>query len=244
MKVVRFLERKLVIQFFGIMLIVAPFANMALHLFLIKKNSGLLWVQFQIWPLLKNTPTISLLLTLCSLIIGVKLLSGVAQAWRYVLIFLGAHIVLQVLNINDKAWKGPLAWPSFLLNTGLFFFIFDQLVWKLSDTLHAATPVAAAKKVVHLKSYRKILFNFGQQKAWGEMKTLSSETISVKCLSSVAAPTYESLQNSIVQINFSKDVIVDIKFDYQDNDYYYFKPLNMDTDKINKLNAWLRKIAV
>lgn len=244
MKVVRFLERKLVIQMFGLALIVAPFANLFLHVMFIKKDSGLNWAQFQVWPILKSTTNLSLFLAACSVCIGVTLLSGMPKAWRYVLFFLGTHLVLQILNINDRAWKGPLAWPSFILNAGLFFFIFDQLVWKLKpaaeNQIMTATAAPRTPTVINLKSYRKILFAFGGPQPWGEMKTLSSEMIAVK--SFTAPPAH--FEKRTVQINFSRDVVIDIQFDHQEAGMYYFKPLNMDKEKVTKLNKWLRKIAV
>lgn len=255
MKVVRFLERKLVIQCFGLALIVAPYINLFLHVYFVKKAAEQSWAVFQILPVLKQTTTISLFLAACSVSIGLTLLSGAPKAWRYVLFFLGSHLVLQILNINDRAWSGPLAWPSFILNAALFFFIFDQLVWKVKpETMAAATvspavpvsqpalvPVASLPKtVINLKSYRKILFAFGSPQPWGEMKTLSSEFITVK--SFTAPPAH--FGERVVQIGFAKDVVVDIRFSHQEADLYYFKPLNMDKEKVTKLNKWLRKIAV
>lgn len=241
MKVVRFLERKLVIQCFGLTLILAPFINLFLHVYFVKLNAAQSWAVFQVMPVLKQTSALSIILAACSVVIGLTMLSGAPKAWRYVLFFLGTHLALQILNINDSAWKGPLAWPSFVLNAGLFFFIFDQLVWKVRPGAVAetvATPVA--KNVINLKSYRKILFAFGRPQPWGEMKTLSSEFVTVK---SFAAPPAH-FGDRVVQIGFAKDVVVDIRFSHQEADLYYFKPLNMDKEKVTKLNKWLRKIAV
>jgi hypothetical protein len=245
MKVVRFLERKLVIQSFGLILIVAPFINLFLHIYFIKKEAAQSWAVFQVMPILKQTSNLSIFLAVCSVLIGVTLLSGAPKAWRYVLFFLGSHLALQILNINDRAWKGPLAWPSFILNAGLFFFIFDQLVWKVKTggmtEMTAAVPFQSpAKTVINLKSYRKVLFAFSSPQPWGEMKTLSSEFITVK---SFAAPP-ANFDTRVVQISFTRDVVVDIQFSHQEADVYYFKPLNMDKEKVTKLNKWLRKIAV
>ena len=247
MKVVHFLERKMVIQLFGLTLIAAPVINLFLHIYFIKLNAGQNWAVFQVWPILKSTTTLSLFLAACSVSIGVTLLSGAPKAWRYVLFFLGSHLALQILNINNSAWKGPLAWPSFVLNAALFFFIFDQLVWKVkpksvAESIVPPQPVLVpvAKTVINLKSYCKILFAFGSPQPWGEMKTLSSEFITVK--SFVAPPT--NFDTHELQICFARDVVVDIRFDHQEADLYYFKPLNMDKEKVTKLNKWLRKIAV
>ena len=248
MKVVRLLERKEVIRLFGGALVLAPFVNYFMHVLVIKTQSGVAWSQFQYFSVLRSTHAVSFFLAACSLVIGLVMLSGRKSAWRWVMGPLGAHLGVQILNIGNEAWKGPLAWPSFILNAGLLFFILDQLVWKVSKedvSVPAAAPVPTAPekhrvKVVNLKSYRKILFSFGSTRPWGELKTLSSEVLAVK---PIAAPP-ENIANKVVQINFSKDVVVDIRYKEHDQEYYYFSPLNMDKEKVTKLNKWLKKIAV
>ena len=252
MKVTRFLERERVIKFFGYALIFAPFLNLLLHIFILKIQSNIAWQFFDFVGVLKSTNVISYLFAAFSVGIGIKMLGGSTQAWKYVLVLIGAHLLDQILNINNKAWQGPLAWPSFLLNAGLFFFIVDQLVWKVAPAVAAkpvAQPVAppvvqlkpgTEKHVLNLKSYRKILFSFGSTQPWGELKTLSSEELRVKSFSEVSP----NLESRIVQINFAKDVVVDIQFVKKEGELYFFRPLNMDKVKIARLNQWLQKIAV
>ena len=248
MNVVRFLERKNVIRFFGIALLLAPFINIGLHLLVLKMQNNILWSQVNIGAYLKSGNTISYLLAICSVVIGLKMLGGSTMAWRYVLFLIGTHLLIQILNVNNNAWKGPLAWPSFLLNAGLLFFIIDQLVWKIKVESLVAPPEAtvipikpqAAKQIINLKSYRKILFSFGSKKPWGELKTLSSEELAVESFDQVP----DNIANQIIQINFAKDVIVEIQFSRKENETYYFKPLNMQKDKVVRLNKWLKKIAV
>ena len=258
MQVVRFLERKNVIRFFGVSLILAPFINLALHVVVLKITSHTAWSEFQIWPALKSTGLISAMLALCSVLIGFTLLSGAQKAWKYVLILVGAYLLVQILNVGSQAWNSPLAWPSFILNTAIFFFIFDQLVWKVkvqTPNLSESKPEAAVslapslaalpqfdkfKTVINLKSYRKILFSFGSDKPWGELKTLSSEMLSVKVIALVP----DNISDKVVQINFARDVVVDIQFQSRENELVYFKPLNLDKEKVTNLNKWLRKIAV
>ena len=273
MKLVRFLERNGVIRFFGVSLILAPFINMFLHILVIKMQGQVAWSQFQFLPAIQSAGLISLVLAVCSVVIGCILLSGSQKAWKYVLILVGAYLLVQILNVGSQAWKGPLAWPSFILNTSIFFFIFDQLVWKVQpasqnangngetqpsvenaaqsipqtvnvpqfqDSVLVAKRHEKIKTVVNLKSYRKIMFSFGSDRPWGELKTLSSEMLSVKSIAVVP----NQIENKTVQINFAKDVVVDIQFDRQEGELVYFKPLNLDKDKVTNLNKWLKKIAV
>jgi hypothetical protein len=249
MKVTRFLEREKVIRFFGIALLLAPFINLTLHILILKFQSRIAWQFFDFAGVLKTTNPVSYLLGACSVAIGFKMLSGSAKSWKFVLILIGSHLLVQILNINNKAWQGPLAWPSFLLNAGLFFFIVDQLVWKVTpdnprqqvpEPAPAAPTSTPAKKVVNLKSYRKILFSFGATQPWGELKTLSSEELQVKSF----APVPANIESQTVQINFSKDVVIEIEFARREGANYYFRPLNMNKQNVVKLNQWLQKIAV
>lgn len=243
MSVVRFLERKPVVRFFGSALILSPFLNFFVHALFLKNQLGVTWDEFQIASVIRSAENVSFVLAFFSIAVGAIMLSGVRQAWAYTLILIGAHLGVQILNINHQAWKDPLAWPTFLLNIGLFVFILDQLVWKadrLESPLEKNITKPENKKIVHLKSYRKILFSFGSHKPWGELKTLSSEILAVKKIAEEPA----HLENKVVQIFFSDDVIVDIVFHKSDTDTVYFKLLNMNSYQVKKLNLWLRKIAV
>lgn len=262
MKDTPFLEREYVVRLFGLGLILAPFINIVLHLYLQKLHYKVAWSQVNVEAYLKSGNTLSYILAACSIVIGVKMLSGSARNWRYVLALIGAHLVIQVLNINNKAWQGPLAWPSFILNVVLFYFVIDQLVWKIDVNSYHAMPklkvtkppikvvpeklienvihIEKEKQVVNLKSFRKILFSFGSKEPWGELKTLSSEELSVRSFAKVP----DNIENQIVEINFAKDVVVEIRFSRKEGEMYYFKPLNMEKDNTIRLNQWLKKIAV
>lgn len=246
MKVVRFLEREKVIRFFGFCLIAAPFINLVLHIWVLKIQNKVPWSQVNVMAFIKSGNPISYLLAASSVVIGFKMLSGATKTWRYVLVLIGAHLLIQIVNVNNKAWHGPLAWPSFLLNATLFFFIVDQLVWKVkAEALENINPEMAPssafkeKQIINLKSYRKILFSFGSTTPWGELKTLSSEELSVKSFAQVPA----NIEKQVIQINFAKDVIVEIQFSRRENEIYYFRPLNMQKDNVARLNTWLKKIA-
>jgi hypothetical protein len=250
MKVVRFLERETVIRFCGLSLIASPFVNVFLHLSFLKKQNHMNWSDIDFVYYLKSGNFLSYALALFSLVIGFKMLSGAAKAWKYVLFLIGAYLVIQIVNINSKAWEGPLAWPTFILNAVLFFFIFDQLVWKVkAEGAAAIVPVPIAnpplalvkeKHVINLNSYRRILFGFGSPTPWGQLKTLSSEELAVKSFATVPA----GIENQVVEVKFSQDVVLEIKFSHQRGEMYYFTLLNMEKELVTRLNKWLKKIAV
>ncbi len=131
MDVVRFLERKWVIQTFGLLLIVSPFFNILFQLILLKSQQNIEWSVIDIAAFLASGTWLNYILSLSSFVIGFIMLSGETKAWKAVLVLLGAHLAVQIINYKTSFWHGPMAWASFICNTGLFLFIADQLVWKI-----------------------------------------------------------------------------------------------------------------
>lgn len=266
--VTKFLERKWVIQTFGVALILAPFVNIIIQFLVLNSKTGISWRYISISHFLLSGSMTNYILALGSLIIGSIMLSGSKKAWKAVLILVGTHLVVQVLNYKSKEWQGVLGWGAFTVNLSVFLFIADQLVWrvkskeelfaeamqkaaslkptqKIKEPQPALAPVESSsvkssEKIMHLQSYKKILFSFGSDRPWGRLMTLNSHQLIVNCFDK--AP--ESIENKVVAINFTKDLIVDIKFDRKESNLYYFTPLDMTPDRITELNQWLKKIAV
>ncbi len=233
MKVVRFLENENVIKIFGVLLIITPFINTFLNFYILKNHMGLDVSQIDLFATFKKGDKVYYFLSICSIAIGIPMVRGSKKSWTYVLVLIGSLLVSQILDLNKKSWVGPLAWPSFLMNLALFVFILDQLVWKVY------VPPAKEVFVINLNSYRRILFSFGAKKPWGQLKTLSSVEMMVKSFALVPP----SVENETIQIQFAKDLIIEVVFKRRDNEKYYFKPLNMHKENVDKLNTWLRKIA-
>lgn len=253
MDVVRFLERKWVIRFFGVALIISPFFNMIVQFLILNSKSGISWRYISISSYLLSGSFANYFLSAASIIIGIVMLNGSTKAWKFVLALVGSHLLLQVINYKSKMQQGSLAWMAFSVNFLVFIFIADQLVWKVKvnkpETPVAEPPLAppvmqAAKpvepKILHLSSYKKILFSFDSDKPWGRLMTLTSHQLIVNCFTQ--AP--KSIESKVVQISFTKDLILDIKFDRQESNLYYFTPIDMDPDKVTQLNQWLKRIAV
>lgn len=291
MIVTKFLERKWVIQLFGLGLIIAPFVNILIQFLVLNSNSGLSWRYISISSYLLSGSIANYILALGSIIIGCIMLSGSTKAWKSVLALVGTHLIIQILNYKSKEWQGTLGWGAFAVNLSVFLFIADQLVWRIkskeelmAEAMHKAAslkpapkqvhpipaplvpeekpivaePVVQAQpqapgsdfvlgsgsrpveKILHLKSYRKIFFSFGADRPWGRLMTLTSHQLIVNCFEK--AP--ESIENKTVQIAFTKNLVIDIKFDRKESNLYYFTPLDMTPDRVIELNQWLRKIAV
>ncbi len=247
MIVTRFLERKWVIQFFGVALILAPFFNIFFQLLFLKSQQNLSWGHIDLVAFLLNAHFLSYILAIASISIGFKMFGGSVESWKYVLGLLGVHLALQLVNYKSKVWQTPLAWAAFAMNTLIFLFIADQLVFK-TRPVKKIEPVAAPipelvkniEKTLHLKSYKKIMFSFYSEKPWGRLMTLTSHQLVVNCFTTPPP----LIEEKTVQISFTKDLVIDIQFDKKENNLFYFTPLNMSDDKVHSLNTWLKKIAV
>ncbi|MES2802068.1 MAG: hypothetical protein V4654_06215 [Bdellovibrionota bacterium] len=288
--VTKFLERKWVIQLFGLGLIVAPFINILIQFLVLNSKSGISWRYISISSFLLSGSMTNYILAVASVTIGALMLSGSTKAWKAVLVLVGSHLVVQVFNYQSKEWQGTLGWGAFAVNLSIFLFIADQLVWRvkskeelfaeamsraaaLKSTPKIKTPeptllvpeakipvmaipeVGAAsaaapgfilgagstvEKILHLKSYKKIFFSFGSDHPWGRLMTLNSHQLIVNCFDK--AP--EAIENKVVAISFTKNLVIDIKFDRKESNLYYFTPLDMTPQRVSELNQWLKKIAV
>lgn len=279
--VTKFLERKWVIQLFGLGLIIAPFVNVLIQFLVLNSKSGISWRYISISSYLMSGSIANYILAIGSVIIGGIMLSGSTKAWKAVLLLVGTHLIVQILNYKSKEWNGTLGWGAFAVNLSVFLFIADQLVWrvKTKEEIFAeamekaaslipkakapepkplipevkipvtATPAetgfvlgagSSIEKILHLKSYKKIFFSFGSDRPWGRLMTLNSHQLIVNCFEK--AP--ESIENKVVAISFTKNLVIDIKFDRKESNLYYFTPLDMTPARVSELNQWLKKIAV
>lgn len=280
--VTKFLERKWVIQLFGLGLIIAPFVNIFIQFLVLNSKSGISWRYISISSYLLSGSIANYVLAIGSIVIECIMLSGSTKAWKAVLALVGTHLIMQILNYKSREWQGTLGWGAFAVNLSVFLFIADQLVWRIKskEELMAeamsraaalkpkpkAQPITPAplvvepktqaqdqnsgfvlgagsqplEKILHLKSYRKIFFSFGSDRPWGRLMTLNSHQLIVNCF----AKAPESIENKTVQISFTKNLVIDIKFDRKESNLYYFTPLDMTPERVTELNQWLKKIAV
>lgn len=131
MKAVKFLERTIVIRFFGIALLLAPFVNITMNLILqSKKNAitaSIVWHSLMSGTFAQNAQNV---LGIASVTIGIIMLRGSPLAWRYVLGFLGLQIVIQTTTLMKDVKESWVWMAVFVINLAVFFFIADQLVFK------------------------------------------------------------------------------------------------------------------
>jgi hypothetical protein len=128
MILVKVLERKLVIQLFGLGFFLAPAINTLLSMSLqIVENR---WTYFQMTKVLGAQGFSSNVLSVCSIILGIAMLSGSRKSWRFALALIGIHLLVQLPRLGQDIRSSWIYGLGFLVNIATFLFIGDQLVFK------------------------------------------------------------------------------------------------------------------
>lgn len=132
------LEKKGVIQFFGVVLILTVPISFLITKILLMNDSGRAWADVSLWMIMVTTPLPLKILDLANVVIGLRFLSGSKSAWKYTLILLLCYIGLQLANIteNYRTNRFSIFYP--IINALVFVFIADQLVYKVKTKLPAA----------------------------------------------------------------------------------------------------------
>lgn len=267
----KFLERKWVIQLFGLGLIVAPFVNILIQFLVLNSKSGISWRYISISSYLMSGSITNYILAIGSVIIGGIMLSGSTKAWKAVLLLVGTHLIVQILSYKSKEWQGTLGWGAFAVNLSIFLFIADQLVWrvKTKEEIFAEAMEKAAVLVPKMKTPEPVVaapatgfvLGGGSQAVEKILHLKSYKKIffsfgsdrpwgrlmtlnSHQLIVNCFEKAPESIENKVVAITFAKNLVIDIKFDRKESNLYYFTPLDMTPARVSELNQWLKKIAV
>lgn len=140
MIVTKVLEKKGVIQAFGVALMVAPFLNTLTKLYLTMPNPSQ-WSGAVYWSFLINKSLAIQVLSVLTILCGVMMLRGKASAWRFTLFLLGALITNQLINFSSNFRESWVAVLYLGINILAFGFIVDQLVWKVEPVKRPAPQV-------------------------------------------------------------------------------------------------------
>ncbi len=231
MVVVKFLERKDVIRWFGIALLLAPFFNKVLSVSMLSNvknpfNFRLIAAAFA------SESTFDHALSIASLIIGLLMLKGTTKAWRYVLVLLGGYIVQQTMHLGQDIKGHWVVGVIYLINISVFIFIADQLVWKI--TLPTRTPMT--KKA---SSQKKILVHFDGIGPWAQLVAISSQGVQVRSL--MAPPP--GIESKEIEIQMSNGLKLQLRFLRQSEDNFFFSYIQLAPPEIQLLNQWLQEQA-
>jgi hypothetical protein len=240
---VKFLERKQVIQFFGLCLLLAPFVNAYLVLYTRMQNYKLTWAQINIISTLKSGILDNYVLSLVSIVIGIVMLRGSTKAWRAALFLVGFHILIQILNYKTGAKGNILWWPFLLVNASVFMFIADQLVWKI-EIPQTSSRSLNETKVIRLKTFKKIYLRHEDPTPWAEIKNMDSQGFHAHCLKTPTDNMKSDISSQNVILKISNKLILHARLKSQTDQIYTFEFIKKDKNHDKVINEWFKKIAV
>lgn len=243
MQAVKFLERPSVIRFFGICLLLAPFINVAVHIFVQSQKSqvtaNIVWKSLTIGTFSQNMQN---LLSVSSVVIGLIMLMGTRRAWSFALALIGLQIVIQTTSLI-KNLKESWVWGGvFLINLAVFFFIADQLVFKErraedDESRKDKDPEVLGKQETSsaLITKKRIIIHFSDLKMWAQMMHISNEGLLVK---SFENQTIQFIEKPMV-VFLRKDLPLRLKLDRVQGTESFFRFLPMTSQEIQQLNQWI-----
>lgn len=241
-RAVKILERKGVIRLFGLALLLAPFMNAALVIWMKKVQVTQPLNFFVLSHLFASGTWTQKTLTLASLVIGVIMLFGSLKAWKFVLVLLGCHILIQITNLGHDLRENWLWGPFFLVNISIFFFIADQLVFKLKITptknSEAIDFPTIAKKITipsEVMIKNKIMVHFDQFGPWGQLKSVSEVGLHIHCLN----PPLINFEQRELELSFKNGLNMKSRFKTKKDQDFFFEFINVTTDRQKLLAEWI-----
>lgn len=251
MKVVKLLENKLVLQIFGVGLILSPFVNAWVSVLQLNIASADKWTWTVFAHVLLSGIPLQKILNVASIFIGFFLLSGSVKMWKFVLGLLGGYIVLQIIYLGQNLRANPVSGLLFLINVGLFVFIADQLVWKQRTPGVAkkklpplqepaappvpATPLSRKARTVRT-SAAKVMVHFKDFGPWGQLAAISTQGIEVKCLGKVP----NDIESREIELRLGKQLMLRARFAHRHGSHYYFEYQGLAHDQQVLLSNWIQ----
>jgi len=124
------LERKGVIRTFGAALVLAPFMNTIVKMFMLPENLPNRISLAMFWRIIVVGSLPNQILYVATIVIGMLMLRGNSTVWKFVLVLLGGYILLQLSDLQHVK-SSAVTVLFFLINIAAFMFVADQLVWKV-----------------------------------------------------------------------------------------------------------------
>ena len=156
MEIVKILERKSVIRFFGIGLVLSPFFNTFLTIMTFAQVQDR-WSWRIFWFVTTNRALVDQLLYVATFTIGILMLRGAPWVWKCLLVLLGGYILNQTMHFGPNFRANKLSAVFFLMNVAVFLFIADQLAWKVkkhfpkAETKDLTKPIPEPQAMVMQK---------------------------------------------------------------------------------------------
>ncbi len=239
MKVVKILERKEIIRFFGLALLLAPLVNTVASM-AVRPDSANKWTTQTFLKMISTGGLPDHLLYLFSIFIGLIMLSGSSKTWTAVLVLLGGHLTRQVAELGENIRTHWIYGLFFLFNLVVFIFILDQLVWKQkSNSVAKPETPPAPKPRLALQRSKRILVHFQGLGPWAQLVAVESKGIRVRAL--MDPP--EGLSTREVEFTLASGLNLRALLSEQKDREYFFAYTQLSSNSIQQLNQWLQKQA-
>ena len=239
---VRILERKGVIRLFGLALILSPIINIVFALWVRRLEMHQQYTFPIVLRLISSGSITHHILTVASLIIGAIMLQGSSKSWKPVLALLGSHILIQIANIGHDLHENWLWGPFFLVNLIIFFFIADQIVFKLRTNKTVAANVEVPKpeekinEAPKIKLKTKILIHFAETGPWAELRSVSLQGLHVHCLQTPPL----GVENRKIEISFTNGLHIKSYFKTKSDHDFFFEFATMTPENQLLLSDWIQ----
>lgn len=246
------LEKKGVIQFFGIALIFSPILSIALKIMLYQNELPNAWALPSIWSFIANSNLQYKILHISSLAIGIQMLrKGATSSWKHALVLVGGHIIMQVLNFKMNYRASKISVVFLVVNILVFAFILDQLVWKVGvpqkktkptpapalDIKNSALEPGAPADIHHLLTGKKrVLIKFEGVGAWAQLVMVSNKGLQ---LHGIAHPPI-GIEKKDVQLTLRNGLKLRARLTQRSGDEFFFEYTYMNSKDLSLLNDWIQ----
>lgn len=199
MLLVRILENKLAIRLFGVALLLSPAINLLLTMSIQPVQDP--WSMAQFYKVLGAATLLKNFLSVSSFILGLAMLSGSAKMWKFVMALLGMYILIQLTRLGQDIRAHWAYGLSFVINVAVFFFIADQLVFKVKKKTPPLPKEAPPPTIVTTRKPKKeynwvpdekIWISCGSETPWAYIQKIDLQKIVLVAIDK--APP-EALQN-------------------------------------------------
>ena len=265
MEIVKILERKSVIRFFGIGLILSPFFNTFLTIMTFTQVQDR-WTWRVFWFVTTNRALVDQLLYVATFTIGILMLRGAPWVWKCLLVLLGGYILNQTMHFGPNFRANKLSAVFFLMNVGVFLFIADQLAWKVKKHFPKAEAVdlnkpkqqtraiqepqaiEQPKQMVmqkeispraQLRSSKKHFVHFLNSGPWAKLIEISKDGIRVECITTPP----QNIESKDIEFSLGANANFRIRFVESRKDIFLFKFQQLSQKDIQALNEWLQRQA-
>jgi hypothetical protein len=238
---IRLLEKKSVIRIFGVCLFLAPIMNTWAAL-LVRPEPSSYWTLQLFWQIFSSGNMVDHLLYSSSMLIGLIMWRGSTDSWRWVLVFMGGHILRQIFQLGENIRSHWVYGLFFLINVAIFFFLLDQLVLKQKKTppgKKKTAPLPAKPRTQPLRARKRVLIHFEGLGPWGLLTGISAVGFEVRAL----GPIPERLADREVELKTGEGLIIRARLSQQKENECSFAYSQLDSQGVQKINQWLLRQA-